>query len=270
MFLRALLLGCAVLGLAAAEPGFQKSGKGPGVILIHGFAGNKEVWAAVAAELSRDHTVLSVDLPGSGGTSGPAMIEGHADFGAIAKSLSALVRKEGLAPCLVVGHSMGGPIAARTVLEDPAAFRGVLLVDSFLGSIPASYFEATRAGLGKDPQQALSAFLGPMTASEAQKQRLVTEGLRVPSTILQAYLGGMSSDPLQGRQAELRVPVLQLAAGPRETDPAKEAARLAMFGFRGLPAFRLIHFPKAKHWIMWDEPEAFMVALRAFEAGLVR
>jgi len=270
MFLRALLLCCALLGLEAAEPSFQKSGKGPGILLIHGFAGNKEVWAGVAADLSRDFTVLAVDLPGSGGSAAPALVEGRADFGAIAKSLAALVRKEGLAPCLVVGHSMGGPIAARAALEDPTAFRGVLLVDSFLGLIPGSYFESTRVGLGKDPQQALSAFLGPMTASEAQKQRLVAEGLRIPSTTLQAYLGGMSADPIQARQAELRLPVLQLAAGPRETDPAKEAARLAMFGFKGLPAFRMIHFPKAKHWIMWDEPEAFLMTLRAFEAGLVR
>ncbi len=36
------------------------------------------------------------------------------------------------------------------------------------------------------------------------------------------------------------------------------------------PGVLLIHFPTAKHWVLWDAPEPFLVALRAFEAGLGR
>ncbi|NWJ40400.1 MAG: alpha/beta fold hydrolase [Geothrix sp.] len=267
---RALLLCLATLCLQAGSPPFQKAGKGPGILLIHGFGGNKEVWAGVAAELAQDHTVLSVDLPGSGGTPGPVVVEGRADFGAVAKDLAALVRKEGLAPCLVVGHSMGGPIAARAALEDPGAFRGLILVDSFLGALPAAYMEPTITGLEADPALTLAVFMGHVSAGPAQNERVVAEALRVPVAVLQAYLRGMTLDPLAARQGELRLPVLQLAAGRRETDPAREAATLAQFGFKGLPAFRMIHFPGARHWIMWDAPEAFLVAVRAFEAGLGR
>lgn len=267
---RAILLCVAALCLQAAAPGFQKVGKGPGVLLIHGFGGNKDVWTGVAGELSLDHTVLSVDLPGSGGTPGPAVVEGRADFGALAKDLAALVRKEGLAPCLVVGHSMGGPIAARTVLEDPGAFRGLILVDSFLSALPAAYMEPTAVALEKSPEPALRVFLALMTSSTGQTERVVTEALRVPPATLQAYLRAMTQDPLGGRQAQLRLPVLQLAAGPRDPDPAKETATLAQYGFKDLPALRVIHFPAARHWIMWDAPDPFLVAVRAFEAGLGR
>ncbi len=270
MSCRAILLCIATLCLQSAVPGFQKAGKGPGVLLIHGFGGNKEAWAGVAGELARDHTVLSVDLPGSGGTPGPAMVDGRADFGAVAKDLAALVRKEGLVPCLVVGHSMGGPIAARAVLDDPGAFRGLILVDSFLSAVPAAYMEPTAVALTKDPGSALGAFFAMMTTGPAQTERLVGEALRVPVATLQAYLRGMTLDPLAARQAQLRLPVLQLAAGPLEPDSAKEAATLAQYGFKGLPAFRVIHFPTAKHWVMWDAPEPFLVAVRAFEAGLGR
>ena len=93
---RALLLCVATLCLQSGDLTFQKLGQGPGVLLIHGFGGNKEVWTGVAAELSRDHTVLSVDLPGSGGSPSPTVVDGRADFGALAKELAALVRKEGL------------------------------------------------------------------------------------------------------------------------------------------------------------------------------
>jgi len=267
---RALLLCLSVLCLQAGPPQFQKVGKGPGVLLIHGFGGNKEVWGGVAAELAQDHTVLSVDLPGSGGTPGPVLVEGRADFGALAKDLATLVRKEGLAPCLVVGHSMGGPIAARTVLEDPAAFRGLILVDSFLSALPAAYMEPTITGLESNATVTLSVFMGHVSHGPEQNQRVVAEALRIPTAALQAYLRALTLDAIGGRQGELRLPVLQLAAGRREPDPAREATTLAQFGFKGLPAFRMIHFPGAKHWIMWDAPEAFLVAVRAFEAGLGR
>ena len=267
---RAILLCLATFCLQAAVPSFQKIGTGPGVLLIHGFGGNKEVWSSVAAELARDHTVLSVDLPGSGGSPGPVVVEGRADFGAVAKDLAALVRREGLAPCLVVGHSMGGPIAARTVLEDPGAFRGLVLVDSFLSAVPAGWVESIAVALGKNPGPALASFMGPISAGPAQTERLVADPLKVPVPVLQAYLRAMAQDPLAARQAQLRLPVLQLAAGPLEADPAKAAAALVQHGFKDLPTFRVIHFPTAKHWIMWDAPEAFLIAVRAFEAGLGR
>lgn len=270
MPIRALLLCLSALCLQAGALQFQKVGQGPGILLIHGFGGNKEVWSGVAAELAQDHTVISVDLPGSGGTPGPALVEGRADFGALAKDLAALVRKEGLAPCLVVGHSMGGPIAARTALEDSGAFRGLILVDSFLSALPAAYMEPTITGLESNAAVTLSVFMGHVSAGPEQNQRVVTEALRIPTGTLQAYLRALTQDAIGGRQAQLRLPVLQLAAGRRDADPAREATTLAQFGFKGLPTFRIIHFPGAKHWIMWDAPEAFLVAVRAFEAGLGR
>src|SRR5664279_1356822 len=267
---RAILLCVAAVCLQAAVPSFQKIGTGPGVLLIHGFGGNKEVWSSVAAELARDHTVLSVDLPGSGGSPGPVLVEGRADFGALAKDLATLVRREGLVPCLVVGHSMGGPIAARAVLEDPAAFRGLVLVDSFLGAIPETYLEPTAVALTGDANQTLTVFFNLMTSSPTQTRRTVAEAMQVPVPVLQAYLRAMTRDALAGRQAQLRLPVLQLASGPREADPVKATTLLAQYGFKDLPAFRSIHFPTAKHWIMWDAPDTFLIALRAYEAGLGR
>jgi pimeloyl-ACP methyl ester carboxylesterase len=198
------------------------------------------------------------------------VVDGRADFGALARDLAALVRKEGLVPCLVVGHSMGGPIAARTVLEDPTAFRGLILVDSFLSAIPPNFTEPIAVALEKDSTQALSGMFGPMTTGPAQTGRLVADVLKVPVPALQAYLRAMAQDSLAARRAQLRLPVLQLAAGSRAADPAKESAALVQHGFKELPAFKVIYFPAAKHWIMWDAPESFLLALRAFEAGLGR
>jgi pimeloyl-ACP methyl ester carboxylesterase len=130
--------------------------------------------------------------------------------------------------------------------------------------------EPTITGLESNATMTLSVFMGHVSAGPEQNQRVVAEALRIPTGALQAYLRALTRDSMGGRQGQLRLPVLQLAAGRREADPAREATTLAQFGFKELPAFRIIHFPGAKHWIMWDAPEAFLVAVRAFEAGLGR
>ena len=63
MIRRCLVLCLAVTCLQAAPLQIAKTGKGPGILLIHGLGGNKEVWAATAAELSRDHTVVVWTCP---------------------------------------------------------------------------------------------------------------------------------------------------------------------------------------------------------------
>lgn len=265
-----LLLCLTVFCLQAAPPQFVKTGKGPGILLIHGFGGNKEVWAATAAELSRDHTVVCVDLPGSGGSPGPVIANGQADYGPLAKDLAQLVRKEGLVPCLIVGHSMGGPIGGRTILEDPTAFRGFVLADGFLGPLPPAMMDPFVLDIGKDPKAAISAWFKEDGSSAAQLERIVTEALRVPKETLQAYIRNTTRDPLNGRRGELKLPVLMVAAGPLEADPAKAADYAALMGLTGVSQLRMVNLPKARHWVMWDRPEEFLIAVRAFEAGLGR
>lgn len=267
--LRAILaIFLLALGVEAAPPFYTKEGQGPGLLFIHGFGGNREVWKEVSAALVRDHTVVRVDLPGSGGRPGPAVVEGGADFKHIARELAELVASEGLAPCLVVGHSMGGPIAALAVLEAPERFRGLVLVDSFLAPLPPPLVEPTLQGLASDASATLERFYGPMTASEAQRDRIVAEALQVPVPVLQAYLRGMTRDPFGTRRAALKLPVAQFAAGPAEADAAKARARLAQAALDTLPRLRVVPFPGSHHWPMWDEPGRFLAELKAFEASL--
>ena len=47
-------------------------GKGPAVVLLHGFGETGDMWEPLAAELVRDHTVVVPDLRGMGRSSLPA------------------------------------------------------------------------------------------------------------------------------------------------------------------------------------------------------
>lgn len=268
MVLRCLLPLLSAVCLVAGAPTYTREGAGPGVLLIHGYGGNKDVWKEVAAALAKDHTVVRVDLPGSGGSTGPALVDGAADFDAVAKDLAALVRQQNLAPCLIVGHSMGGPLATLTVLQDPGAFRGLVLVDSFLGTAQAEWFDPIIQGLGRDPKGTLGPFFARMTANDAQRNRVVEEALQVPVPVLQAYLKAFTKDFLKGRQAQLKVPVEALRASAENPDPAKREAEDATWGFKGIANLHHDYFPASKHWIMWDDFGGFLKVLRRFEGSL--
>src|SRR6266850_305108 len=49
----------------------RAGGQGPAVVLLHGFGDTGDMWAPLAAELARDHTVIVPDLRGMGLSSRP-------------------------------------------------------------------------------------------------------------------------------------------------------------------------------------------------------
>src|SRR5437763_12813703 len=58
-------------GPEAADIFVRWGGKGPVVVLIHGYAENSDSWAPLAADLMKDHTVVVPDLRGIGKSSKP-------------------------------------------------------------------------------------------------------------------------------------------------------------------------------------------------------
>src|SRR5258706_16221002 len=55
-----------------AEIHVRIGGTGPAVVLLHGYGETGDMWAPLAAELARDHTVVVPDLRGLGLSSRPA------------------------------------------------------------------------------------------------------------------------------------------------------------------------------------------------------
>src|SRR6478752_7509965 len=50
----------------------RSGGKGPAVVLLHGYGETGDMWAPLAAKLAADHTVIVPDLRGMGLSSHPA------------------------------------------------------------------------------------------------------------------------------------------------------------------------------------------------------
>ena len=90
----------------------------PVILLLHGTGAATHSWRDVAPELSRDHTVLSVDLPGHG-FSDP-LPRGQLSLPGMARALQALLTHLNVTPTIVVGHSAGAAVLARMVIDQAA------------------------------------------------------------------------------------------------------------------------------------------------------
>ncbi|MFD2768506.1 alpha/beta fold hydrolase [Micromonospora eburnea] len=104
------------------------AGDGPPVVLLHGIGRTLDDFAAQHALLARDHRVVSVDLPGHGGS---APLDVPHTLPALATAVAQVLDTAGITgPVHLVGNSLGGAVAMRLAADDPARAASLVLVNS--------------------------------------------------------------------------------------------------------------------------------------------
>jgi lipase len=118
------------------------------VVAVHGITANHRTFALLAEALPR-HRLLAPDLRGRGASRnlpGPWGIDRHAE------DVAVLITASAAGPVVLVGHSMGGFVAAAVVRRFPDLVSGLVLVDGGLPFPPPQ---------GIDVDQAIDLTLGP-------------------------------------------------------------------------------------------------------------
>jgi pimeloyl-ACP methyl ester carboxylesterase len=82
-------------------------GKGPGVLLLHGFGDTGDMWVPLADVLVKDHTVIVPDLRGMGLSSHP---EGGYEKVAQARDLATILDQLGFQDVALVTHDIGNMV----------------------------------------------------------------------------------------------------------------------------------------------------------------
>jgi esterase len=107
------------------ELAFREYGKGPPMVILHGLFGSAQNWHTMAERFSSRFRVFACDLRNHGGSPwAPTM-----DFAQMADDLQALIGEKGLAPAIVLGHSVGGKTAMLTALRHPEDIEALIVVD---------------------------------------------------------------------------------------------------------------------------------------------
>ena len=103
-------------------------GDGQPLLLLHGVMANARTWGRAAEALAEWHRVIAVDQRGHGQSDKPERGYAEEDFVA---DLTALLR--GFERPDLVGHSMGGRIAARVAAAHPQLVRSLVLAEAVGG-----------------------------------------------------------------------------------------------------------------------------------------
>ena len=117
------------------------------ILLLHGFGESLMTWQAIFDPLAERHRVVAVDLPGQGGSAKP---DTTYTLRVMTDLLSRFVDRWTNGPLVVVGHSMGGELAASLALARPDRVKLLVLI------APAGYLVG------------LSGILHPMTEAKAK------------------------------------------------------------------------------------------------------
>jgi len=105
----------------------RSGGRGPVVVLLHGYAENSDSWAPLAADLMKDHSVVVPDLRGIGRSSKP---ESGYDKKTQAKDIRAVVTRLGYDRTFVVAHDIGNMVAYAYAAMYPDKVKRLVVMDA--------------------------------------------------------------------------------------------------------------------------------------------
>jgi len=114
------------------ELAYLTAGRGPAVVLIHGYAETSRMWRPLIPVLAERFTVIAPDLPGIGDSAIPA---DGIDMKTSAIRVHALVRSLGVEKARVVGHDIGLMVAYAYAAQFPAETEKLVLMDAFLPGV---------------------------------------------------------------------------------------------------------------------------------------
>jgi pimeloyl-ACP methyl ester carboxylesterase len=255
-------------------------GQGPAVLLLHGYGETGDMWAAMAADLARDHTVVVPDLRGMGLSAKPA---GGYDKKNQAADVAGVLDTLRITQTDLVAHDIGNMVGFAFAMQHPERVTRLVLIDAPVPGI-GPWEEVLKNPLlwhfrfgGPDMERLvagreriyLDRFWNEFSANPAS----FTEAARAHYAQLYAQPGAMRAgfaqfaafdqDAVDNRaslatRGMLAMPVLALGGeksfGPMMATVMRAAAANVTEGI----------VPNSGHWIMEENPEATIQLVRAF------
>ena len=134
----------------------------PALVFVHGWMCDQSYWSEQIEPFSTSNTVVTIDLPGHGQS---GMDRDEWDMVALGGDVRSVVEHLGLTEVIVLGHSMGGPVAleaARLMPDRVIAVVGVDALHDFGFRYEPGSFEAMAAAFESDFAGTMDQFVSSM------------------------------------------------------------------------------------------------------------
>jgi pimeloyl-ACP methyl ester carboxylesterase len=234
-------------------------------VLLHGLTFDRRMWSPVLRALPEDREALALDLPGHGGSPGL----GRPGLSPVVEAVHDAVREAGLESPILVGHSIGGPIAAIYASRYPAS--GVVSVDAPIHLEPfARWLRGIRAqleGPGFDELWSAVRRSWRLDLVPAAYRDLLRGGSDAPRELFAAYQADLLQRPLEHaiRWRDNGLAVLREKCTPyvslhaRRVEPGERGLLRRL-----LPHAQIVEWPVGHHFPHLADPERFAALLSRF------
>ncbi|WP_027582417.1 alpha/beta hydrolase [Bradyrhizobium sp. Ai1a-2] len=109
----------------------RSGGKGPPLLLLHGYPQSHVMWHRVSPALANHFTLFLVDLPGYGASDIPPSDPDHRSYTkrAMAQAMIEAMERLGHEQFALAGHDRGGRVGYRLALDHPRRLSKLALLD---------------------------------------------------------------------------------------------------------------------------------------------
>ncbi|HEX7047866.1 MAG TPA: alpha/beta hydrolase [Gammaproteobacteria bacterium] len=235
---------------------FRRSGSGPAVLLVHGWMVSGRIWDRLLPLLP-DFSLILPDLPGSGTT--PA--SGDVTLDNLLVALAAFCETQDLQDAHLVGHSMGGQLAALLAAKLPHRFKTLTLMNP----VPVQGLDfpvelqplfrncgGDRENIGKIIDMSCRAL------DDAGRELLVEDGLNTVPQAIHTSFDAFRRGDSEASLAHATMPTTIIATD----DPFLPAAFLQTAVVDRLSNARLVNLPGPGHYPQIETPRETAELLR--------
>ena len=251
------------------------AGQGPAVVFVHGYTANVNEWNFTWDTLaSKGFRVIAFDQRGHGRSTLGAEGIGSA---VMAGDIAAVLEHFDVRDAVLVGHSMGGFVTIRALLDFPGLaqrLRGVVLCATWAGrvldgapqnrlQIPLIEYGVLQRLLRYD---AVGVLLGAAQCGARPSPAMVSAFIDSFTRHLEQHgpltpiVRAFSHEDRYPRLGEIRVPTVVMVGSSDRTTPPSHSRRLA----DGIPGARLVTVHDAGHLLNWEAADELVEVIESF------
>jgi len=226
----------------------------PAVVLIHGWACDGNYWKEQIAPLKAKYTTVTVDLAGHGASGANRTDWSMGNFG---EDVAAVVRQIHNKKIVLVGHSMGAPVALEAARRIGDRVVGIIAVDSFktIGQPPMPDAQIEKMlkpfrdnFIGHTREFVTTGFFTPESDPRFIQKVAYDMSLEQPQVAVASMQSLLKMD-IDAILPEIKAPIEAINSDLSPTDEARIK--------KTLPGFKLITVPKTGHFLMMEAADRF-------------